>query len=593
MTGQCLHQIFAERARAAPGRIAVSAPAEDVSYGELDDRANRLALRLRAMGVGPDVLVGLCADRGVEMIVGLLGILKAGGAYVPIDPAYPAKRIDHLLKDSGVTTVVAVSRVSEALDGRPAGILWIDRDDPAPGEEVASPPEQATDRDLAYVIYTSGSTGSPKGVLVEHRNAVRLFTRTRPWFRFDEDDVVTLFHSVSFDFSVWEIWSALLHGGRLVVVPAPVARSPEEFRELLLAEGVTVLSQTPSAFRHLVAADARRPGPSPFRLRRVVFGGERLDVETLRPWIARYGDEKPELVNMYGITETTVHVTYRRILQDDLGRPERSPIGVPIPDLGLHLLDAEGRPVPGGVAAELYVSGAGLARGYLGRPRLTAERFAVRGDGTRLYRTGDLAVRLPGGEYAYIGRADDQIKVRGFRVEPREIEMCLLGDPAVGDAVVAPRDYGEGDVRLLAFVVPAGDAGPEADLIPRLAARAAGELPAHARPSTYHIVPEIPMTPQGKADRGALVDQAKRPATDSDNGVPPLRVVQAIAADVLERDVVPPKADLFDLGATSLALTRIIAQVNQYYGLALTGRELEEEASVECLASCVGRGLNA
>ncbi|MFC4534155.1 amino acid adenylation domain-containing protein [Sphaerisporangium dianthi] len=590
MTGRCLHQIFAERARSQPGRIAVSAPGVEISYGELDARANRLAPRLRAMGVGPGVLVGLCADRGVEMIVGLLGILKAGGAYVPIDPAYPAKRIEYLLEDSGVATVVAESRVAGALGDHKAAIVWIDRDDPALGEDPGTP--EVTDSDLAYVIYTSGSTGAPKGVLVEHRNAVRLFERTEPWFEFDENDVVTMFHSVSFDFSVWEIWSALLYGGRLVIVPAPTARSPEAFRELLLAEGVTVLSQTPSAFRHLAAADARRREPSPFRLRRVVFGGERLDVEVLRPWVARYGDEKPELVNMYGITETTVHVTYRRVFERDLDHPEVSPIGVPIPDLGLHLLDAGRRPVPDGVAAELYVSGAGLARGYLDRPRLTAERFVVTGDGTRLYRTGDLAVRLPGGELAYVGRADDQIKVRGFRVEPREIELCLLGDPGIAGAVVAVRDYGEGDVRLLAFVVPAPGTEPDAGLTRRLTARAAEELPVHARPSNYHIVAEIPMTVQGKADRGALVDQVTRPAADSAPSVPPIQVVRRIVASVLDRDDVPPGADLFDYGATSLALTRIIAQVNEHYGLALTGGELEE-ASVESLASCVGERLNA
>jgi amino acid adenylation domain-containing protein len=591
MTGKCLHQIFAERARSLPGRIAVTTPADEISYGELDERADRLATRLRAAGVGPGVLVGLCAGRSVEMIVGLLGILKAGGAYVPIDPTYPRKRVEYLVTDSGVTTVAAVSRVAEALDGLPARIVWIDRDDPAPGEDPGTP--EVTDRDLAYVIYTSGSTGAPKGVLVEHRNAVRLFERTEQWFGFDENDVSTMFHSVSFDFSVWEIWSALLYGGRLVVVPTGTARSPEAFRDLLLAEGVTVLSQTPSAFRHLAAADARRREPSPFRLRRVVFGGERLDVEVLKPWLARYGDEKPELVNMYGITETTVHVTYRRILEQDLRRPEISPIGVPIPDLGLHLLDAAGRPVPDGVAAELYVSGAGLARGYLGRPRLTAERFIETEGDTRLYRTGDLAVRLPGGELAYLGRADDQIKVRGFRVEPREIELCLLGDPGVDGAVVAARDYGEGDVRLLAFVVPAPGTEPGQELTRALTTRAARELPAHARPSHYHFVSEIPMTLQGKADRGALVDQARRPAADAAEADPPLQVVRRIAADVLDREDVPPKADLFDLGATSLALTRIIAQVNEHYGLTLTGGELEEEASVETLASCVGERLNA
>ncbi|MFI7417862.1 amino acid adenylation domain-containing protein [Nonomuraea sp. NPDC049684] len=574
MTGRCLHEIFAERAAKAPDRIAVTCGAEEITYGDLDARADRLACLLQAAGTGPGVLVGLCADRGIDLVAGLLAILKAGGAYVPIDPGYPAGRIAYLLEDSGVGTVVTTSDVAARLDGVLPGQVVLADAEPPEGRPAAT----ARDEDLAYVIYTSGSTGAPKGVLVEHRNVVRLLERTEQWFGFGDDDVWTLFHSVSFDFSVWELWGALLYGGRLVIVPAEVARSPESLRRLLVAEGVTVLNQTPSAFRHLVAADARQEEPSPYRLRRIVFGGERLDVELLAPWIDRYGDEHPQLVNMYGITETTVHVTYRRIRAADLGHPELSPIGVPIPDLRLDVLDEHGRPA---VTGNLHVSGPGLARGYLDRPELTAERFRVAPDGGRRYDSGDVVTRLPGGEYAYLGRSDDQIKVRGFRLEPREIELCLLGHPGVAHAVVAHRDYGEGDVRLLAFVVPDGDPGP--DLIDQLTERAASRLPAHARPSTYHIVSEIPMTPQGKADRAALARSAQASSA--------AKVVQRIAEDVLERDEVPPRVDLFDLGATSLAMTRIIAQVNERFGLELTGRELEEEASVAALASCVEERL--
>ncbi|RSM99125.1 thioester reductase [Nonomuraea sp. WAC 01424] len=574
MTGRCLHEIFADRAAKAPDRIAVTCGAEEISYGDLDARSDRLACLLQAAGTGPGVLVGLCAERGIDLPAGLLAILKAGGAYVPIDPAYPAERIAYLLDDSGVGTVVTTSDVAGRLGGvLPDRIVLADAEPPE-GRPVAT----ARDEDLAYVIYTSGSTGAPKGVLVEHRNVVRLLERTEHWFGFGDDDVWTLFHSVSFDFSVWEIWGALLYGGRLVIVPAEVARSPEALRRLLVAEGVTVLNQTPSAFRHLVAADARQERPTPYRLRQVVFGGERLDVDLLGPWIARYGDDRPHLVNMYGITETTVHVTYRRVRKADLDHPELSPIGVPVPDLRLDVLDERGRPATTG---NLHVSGPGLARGYLDRPELTAERFAVLPDGGRRYDSGDVVTRLPGGEYAYIGRSDDQVKVRGFRLEPREIELCLLGHPRVAHAVVTHRDYGEGDVRLLAFVVP--DGGPGPDLTEQLTERAASRLPAHARPSTYHIVSEIPMTPQGKADRAALARSAQASSA--------AKVVQRIAEDVLERDEVPPRVDLFDLGATSLAMTRIIAQVNERFGLELTGRELEEEASVACLASCVEERL--
>ncbi|WP_371778478.1 amino acid adenylation domain-containing protein [Streptosporangium subroseum] len=619
---RCLHEIFEDRAHTAPARIAVSAGSERLTYGELDARADRLALRLRNLGVGPDVLVGLCATRGIELIVGLLGILKAGGAYVPIDPSYPAKRVGFLLEDSGVPAVVATRDAAGHLAGCSAKVVWIDDEpagagSPSPAAGVDAPPPVAgaesrspaagadspppaagagspavvADHNLAYVIYTSGSTGTPKGVLVEHRNAVRLFEQTRPWFEFDDGDVWTLFHSASFDFSVWEIWGALLHGGRLVIVPAEVTRSPEEFHTLLLEEGVTVLNQTPSAFRQLVTADARRQEPSRFQLRHVIFGGERLDVEALEPWISRYGDEHPRLVNMYGITETTVHVTYRRILAEDLKQPESSPIGVPIPDLRLQLLDDAGAETVEGEPGHLYVSGAGLARGYLNRPELTEERFPLREDGTRLYDSGDRAVRLPGGEFAYLGRSDDQIKVRGFRVEPREIELCLLEHPRAGSVVVTHRDYGQGDVRLLAFVVPSAE--PYGSLVGELAERAGAELPAHARPSAYHIVSEIPLTPQGKADRGALNDLAvtelgEVAEPEKTGGSDPVEdVVLRIAEDVLARGAIPAEKDLFDLGATSLAFTRIVAQVNEHFGLSLTGGELEDLASVECLAACV------
>ena len=296
----------------------------------------------------------------------------------------------------------------------------------------------ASSENLAYVIYTSGSTGRcerlPK---ITHGNVVRLFAATWDWYQFDEHDVWTMFHSFAFDFSVWELWGALLYGGRLVLVPYLVSRSPDQFYHLLQSEKVTVLNQTPSSFRQLMNADELLGSYSELSLRYVIFGGEALEMQSLKPWFDRHGDQKPRLVNMYGITETTVHVTYRPLTQQDAA--SNSVIGFPIPDMQVYLLDRNLQPAPLGVAGEMYVGGAGVARGYLNRPELNAERFLTDpfrpGASRRLYKSGDLARRLPNGDIEYLGRIDDQVKIRGFRIELGEVESVLGSHPAVQDCV--------------------------------------------------------------------------------------------------------------------------------------------------------------
>ena len=357
------------------------------------------------------------------------------------------------------------------------------------------------------MIYTSGSTGTPKGVLVEHRSVVRLLRQTEPWFGFGPSDVWTMFHSASFDFSVWEIWGALAYGGRVVIVPYEVSRSPAAFLDLLGRESVTVLDQTPTAFRQLVTADATRPGTDLGALRLVILGGERLDVGLLEPWVARHGDQRPELVNMYGITETTVHASYRRIGLADLADSAVSPVGVPLPDLCFELLDESGAPVAPGQPGELYVSGPGLARGYLNRGDLTASRFLGL-PGARSYRTGDRLLALDDGQYVYLGRTDDQIKVRGFRVEPGEIEAVLTGHAEVGGSIVVARDHGEGDVRLVAYLLPAAGVAADQAWVDRVQGEVADlvaqALPTHMRPSAYLPLETLPLTANGKVDRSAL-----------------------------------------------------------------------------------------
>ena len=341
---------------------------------------------------------------------------------------------------------------------------------------------------------------------------LRLFERTQHLFAFDAADVWAQFHSISFDFSVWEIWGALLTGARLVIVPSRIARSPGELRSLLEQQQVTVLNQTPTAFRQFSQSALRAGRATTLRL--VIFGGEALPPRMLEPWIARYGDERPRLINMYGITETTVHVTHKRITARDLGGPH-SPIGVPIDDLRVYLLDEDGRPVPTGMPGRLSVSGPGLARGYWQRPALTAERFVPHADEgyARRYESGDLAIRLATGDLAYLGRSDDQVKVRGYRIEPREVEACLAGHPAVAASVVVPEDLEPDAAGLVAHVMLRGATGRSAAererIAAALAARAGAELPAYMRPSDYRFVTAFPLTLHGKVDRQALMSGRK------------------------------------------------------------------------------------
>ncbi|MEU0076256.1 amino acid adenylation domain-containing protein, partial [Streptomyces sp. NPDC006332] len=375
---RCVHEIFAERAAATPDAVAVIAGDVELTYAELDARANRLAHHLRSLGVGPESLVGVCLERGPDLMPTLLGVLKAGAGYLPLDPANPADRFGFVLADAGarvvVTTGELVSVLDEVFDGE---LVVLDRD----AKTIASRPQTAPETpaapdNIVYVIYTSGSTGRPKGVTLTHTQVVRLLQTAQEHYGFDQGDVWTMFHSYAFDVSVFEMWGALFHGGTLVVVPREVTRSPEDFLDLLVEHRVTVLSQTPTAFRSLVAAAGHNdPRIGQLSLRAVIFAGEKLEVGELRPWTDRLGLDTPQLVNMYGITETTVHTTYYRISDEDFDPAAANRVGYPLSDLRVYLLDRFGELVPLGVPGEIYVGGPGVARGYLNRPELTAERF--------------------------------------------------------------------------------------------------------------------------------------------------------------------------------------------------------------------------
>ncbi|MFN6470894.1 MAG: amino acid adenylation domain-containing protein [Nostoc sp. SerVER01] len=455
----CLHEIFSQQAKLHPQQTALIFENETLTYSQLNHRANQLAHHLINLGVKPESRVGLWLSRSLDLVASILAILKVGGVYVPFDPDYPSDRIAYMIEDSQVAVLLTHTQFKEQIPSHQATVIFIDNCEAELAKLQTTEPKVLVQPDnAAYIIYTSGSTGKPKGVVVTHRHVVRLMLATEKWFNFNAKDVWTLFHSCAFDFSVWEIWGALFFGGRLIIVPYLVSRSPEEFYNLLCDAKVTVLNQTPSAFRQLMQAEEILCREGELELRYVIFGGEALDLASLEPWFERHDDQLPLLVNMYGITETTVHVTYRPIRLRDVKQRLGSLIGEPIPDLYLYILDRQCQPVPIGVVGEIYIGGAGVTRGYFNRPQLTAERMIPNpfnnSKPERLYKTGDLARFLDNGEIEYIGRNDHQVKIRGFRIELGEIEGVIKRHPGVRDALVIVQEESKENVRIAAYIVP-------------------------------------------------------------------------------------------------------------------------------------------
>ncbi|BBU40842.1 dimodular nonribosomal peptide synthase [Aeribacillus pallidus] len=599
MSSDCLAALFENQAEKNPDSIAAVYDGAVLSYRELNELANRLAHYLIEKGVGPEKTVALALPRSFDMIIGILAVLKAGGTYLPLDPDYPKKRLEYMMEDARPMYVITRSDAASKLpEGNEIPRLILDEErtkhhlavypDINPDDSMRTEP--LSPLHTAYIIYTSGSTGKPKGVLIPHQNVIRLFQSTDHWFHFTAADVWTLFHSYAFDFSIWEMWGAFLYGGRLVIVPHQISRSPKEFLQLLVEQQVTVLNQTPSAFYQLMQADKEYPNRSKqLALRYVIFGGEALELSRLEDWYERHGDQQPTLINMYGITETTVHVSYLALNRSHLSMKGNSFIGAGIPDLNVYVLDEYLQPVPPGVVGEMYVAGAGLARGYLGKPGLTAERFVANPfgpPGSRMYRTGDLAKWSEDGSLDYIGRSDHQVKIRGYRIELGEIEAALVKHPDVAQAAVVVRELQEGDQRLVAYVVPQHDVEPD-----ELRRHAAASLPDYMIPFTYVKMDRLPLTPNGKLDRKALPEpEISIDLVKSGPRTPQEEMLCELFMEVLRVPRVGIDDGFFELGGHSFLAVQLMSRIRETFGLELNIGVLFEAPTVRSLAEKLEMG---
>ncbi|MET9635305.1 amino acid adenylation domain-containing protein [Streptomyces virginiae] len=593
-----LGALFDAAARRDPAATAVTQCALDgatrsLTYGELAAERDALAATLRAVGVGPGERVAVAVPRSLEQVVALVAVVTAGGAYVPLDLAYPDGRLEHVLADAAPQVVLVGpgqrDRFTRLLDraGVAARVLVQGEPLPQAAEGPPAPAPAAGPHDPAYVIHTSGSTGRPKGVVVPHSSVVALLANTRPAMDFGPSDVWVQFHSYSFDFAVWELWGALVHGGELLVPEYALTRSPVDFHRLVRERAVTVLNQTPSAFHQFIEADRLAAEPLP-ALRRIVFGGEALDLGRLRGWVERHGTATPELVNMYGITETTVHVTHRVLTDEDFERGDGvSPIGGPIPGLVTHLLDDRLRPVPPGRVGAIYVAGDQVALGYLGRPGLTAGRFVAdpfAGGGARMYHTGDLARRTLDGELEFTGRADDQVQLKGFRIEPGEVEAAIRELDGVVDAAVTVADSGDHLVAHVVGRVPG-------DLTGRLAAK----LPAHMVPARVLPVDALPLTVNGKLDREALTERAGTADAGAEHDVTvvaqdtALTALAAIFTDTLPGTAVDGDCDFFRAGGDSILAITVVNRARAL-GLAISPRDVFLLRTPRALAAHLATG---
>ena len=572
-------ELFAAQAARASEAVAITDGDRSWTYGEVEESANRLAHLLVTRGAGPGERVAVLLPRTAEAVVAILAVLKTGAAYLPVDPTVPAARIEFVLGDAAPIAAVTTAEVRSRLDGLSLDV--IDYDDPAVATQSAEGLPAPSPEDIAYIIYTSGTTGTPKGVAIPHRNVTQLLESLDAQLALGQ--VWTQCHSLAFDFSVWEIFGSLLYGGRLVIVPDSVVRSPEELHALLVREQVSVLSQTPSAFYALQTADSLAPElGQQLKLQTVVFGGEALEPHRLGKWLHNHPG-LPRLINMYGITETTVHASFRDIVDGDVDT-NASPIGLPLAHLGFFVLDGWLRPVPEGVVGELYVAGRGLAYGYVGRSGLSATRFVAcpfGGAGARMYRTGDLVRWGADGQLQYMGRADEQVKIRGYRIELGEVHAALAALDGVNEAAVIAREDRPGDKRLVGYVT--GTAAP-AEIRNQLGER----LPTYMVPTAVVVLEALPLTVNGKLDTRALpapeysdADHYRAPSTAIEE------ILAGIYAQVLGVERVGVDDSFFDLGGDSILSMQVVARARAA-GVVCRPRDIFVEQTVARLARVAG-----
>ncbi|HEU4781640.1 MAG TPA: amino acid adenylation domain-containing protein [Steroidobacteraceae bacterium] len=584
-----LEERFEASVRRCAGQVAVQCGSQTWTYSELDRRAQEIAAGLRALGVRPEEPVGLLMRRSNDLVAAIIGVYKAGACYLALDTSYPMERLRYMCEDSSVRFAlvedslpvtqrlnVRTISISECMDAGRAAL-------PAPSHNVSD--------GLAYVLYTSGSTGHPKGVAISHAHVDALLKHAQELFAFDETDVWSQVHSHAFDFSVWEIWGALAYGGRLVILPPDVARDPDALCAELKRAEVTVLNMTPAAFRAVVncAIDRKLRFPA---LSVVIFGGDALDTSSVRRWFQYAGEDQPKLVNMYGITETTVHVTFCPLDSQILEQSTRTPIGDALAHLSIHALDRHMNPVPEGTTGELYVGGQGLAWGYVGRPALTAQRFVPdpsSAEGGRLYRSGDLGAVDALNCLRFVGRADDQVKVRGHRIELCEVEAALLSHPSVEQVAIHLERDDTGN-NLIACVVAAAKETLDLGTLQRHLRQT---LPEHMMPAKFLELGALPITPNGKIDRAALLSQPSRQLLVSDEYEAPEtsteRLLAEVLADVLKVERVGANDNYFALGGDSIR-SIVTREKARQVGLEFSVFDLLLHQTVRELGAAIDRG---
>jgi amino acid adenylation domain-containing protein len=596
---RCVHELFEEQVERTPDAVALVCGDQRLTYRELNRRANQLAHHLRALGVGPDVLVGICVERSLEMVVGLLGILKAGGAYVPLDPAYPKERLSFMLEDAKASVLLTQQRLVERLpDRHGAEVVRLDSDWPVIArkaeENVTSRPTAAN---LAYVIYTSGSTGKPKGVMIEHRALSSYVAAAITAYEITASDRVLQFASLSFDASVEEIFPSLTCGGTLVLRSDQMVDSMQRFVSECKESAISVLD-LPTAFWHeLVLAFESEGLALPPSVRLVIIGGERALAERVAQWHAHTAQtaRPASLINTYGPTEATVVATLCELFpaaRHDLVTHSEVPIGRPLGDAHIYILDGSLNPLPIGVPGELHVGGSVLARGYINRPELTSERFIPEpfsdAPEARLYKTGDIARWRSDGNIEFVGRADDQVKIRGFRVEPAEVEAVLGQHPALRGTAVLARTDASGDGRLVAYAVPHQRPAPTAR---ELGGYLEEKLPEYMVPSAFMTLDSLPLTPSGKVDRRSLpapgLSDIRAENVYAEPRTPAEEQLVEIWEEVLGRERVGIRDDFFELGGHSLLAVRVVTRLNGHFGVVLPLRVLFEDPTIEGLALAV------